>query len=39
MTGRQERRPKKLLDDRKGKTCDCELKEGALVCPSWRTGF
>ena len=38
MTGRQERRRKQLLDDRKGKEVS-ELKEGALVPTSWRAGF
>jgi hypothetical protein len=39
MTGRQGRRCKELLDDRKGKRSDCELKDGALVHTSWRIHF
>jgi len=39
MTGRQERRRRQLLDDRKGKGSDSELKEETLVCISWRTAF
>ena len=35
----QERKRQLLLDDRKGKTSDCELKEEELVCISWRTRF
>jgi len=39
MTGRQERRRKQLLDDRKGKRIDYEFKEETLICTSWRSGF
>jgi hypothetical protein len=38
MTGRQETKPKELLDVRKGKEVT-ELKEEALVRITWRTRF
>ena len=39
MTGRRERRGKQLLDDIKCRRGYCELKEGALDRPLYRTGF
>jgi len=39
LTGRQGRRLKQLLDDRKGIRSYCELKEEPLVCTAWRVGF
>ena len=39
MTGRGGRRHKQLLDALKKKIWYCKLKEEALDCTLWRTGF
>ena len=39
MTGRRGRKRKQLLDDLKEKRGYCELKEEALDCTVWKTGF
>jgi hypothetical protein len=39
VTGRQERRRRKLLDDLKERWGYCHLKEEALDCTMWRAGF
>ena len=39
VTGRRERRRKELLNDLKGTTGYCKLKEEALDRTVWRTGF
>jgi len=39
VTGRQGRKRKQLVNDRKGIRSHCELKEEALFRTSWRTGF
>jgi hypothetical protein len=39
VTGRQGRRCRKLLDDLKGRRGYSHLKEEALDCTMWRTGF
>ena len=39
MTGRRERRHRKLLDDLKERRGYSYLKEEALDCTMWRAGF